>query len=543
MKTKTLSLVGLSILMLIFLLGITNAVMPYSPDSYSTSVEQGNTVNFNVQVTNNQTENMTGLYFLASGFENGVYSIPSDSFEVTYTPLEVESGENATITVKISIPEELPTGDYDGEIYLVGNFSEPKDIGPVDVDLTVTASSSEDFCTYETSGIANPGELKLKIKDLNNKGEGEEDKWYPVDEIEVELEIENDGDEDIDDITIEYGLYDAGKAEWVIEVDDVEDLDLKDGDEETITFTIDLYEDLDIDLDELDDGDYTLYVRAIGETEDSELDTCVSDSETIEVIIENNLVVLDNIQITGDSLCGNIIQLTAEVINIGDDDQEDVSVLIENSELGILEDIAVGDIDAFEDKKISFEFTIPEDSEEKKYSIRLEVYDEDNEIYENEDDDESIYSVSLDVSGNCNSIPDAVVYASLESGGKAGEEMQIKATVTNTGDKDTFTINIADYSSWAELIEITPSSVNLDNDESKDVLITLKVNKDVEGEKFFNILLEGDSQDSLSQPVSVTIEDSGFRFFDMDNLYLYGIVALNLIIIIAIIVIVIRAQR
>jgi len=543
MKTKTLSLVGLSILMLIFLLGITNASLSFDNVTGDTqTISQGNTATITFNLTESGYDNLTSVSGVTPIALSGP-SIFNPSLNFVGLVATINKGDTVgPVTVTFDVPSSQKVGTYTGNITIEGEYASSVDYD-LPISITVEQDQEEDFCTYETSGIANPGELKLKIKDLNNKGEGEEDKWYPVDEIEVELEIENDGDEDIDDITIEYGLYDAGKAEWVIEVDDVEDLDLKDGDEETITFTIDLYEDLDIDLDELDDGDYTLYVRAIGETEDSELDTCVSDSETIEVIIENNLVVLDNIQITGDSLCGNIIQLTAEVINIGDDDQEDVSVLIENSELGILEDIAVGDIDAFEDKKISFEFTIPEDSEEKKYSIRLEVYDEDNEIYENEDDDESIYSVSLDVSGNCNSIPDAVVYASLESGGKAGEEMQIKATVTNTGDKDTFTINIADYSSWAELIEITPSSVNLDNDESKDVLITLKVNKDVEGEKFFNILLEGDSQDSLSQPVSVTIEDSGFRFFDMDNLYLYGIVALNLIIIIAIIVIVIRAQR
>ena len=397
------------------------------------------------------------------------------------------------------------------------------------------------FCEF-----ANPGDLDIEIDDIKNLGVGEDDKWYPLSQIEVTVIVENKGNEDISDVTLEWGLYSEDDNKWVIELVDEDSFDINEDDEETVTFTIDLSDDLDVDLDELTDGSYTLYARATGEMDtDDKNDTCISSSESTDIIIEKDYVVLDNMKIVGTPSCGATIQVTADVSNIGEDDQSDVYVVISNTDFKINEKVAIGDIDAFDDKQLTFEFTLPSGIKEKTYYLYLSVYDDSDDVYENSDDDKANFEIPVIVSGNCVNAPEAVVYASLESGGKAGESLVIKATVTNTGSSSgTFTISAADYSTWAELVSVEPSSVTLNAKESKDVTITLNVDSEASANQSFNILLKSATGSSLSQPIAVTIEN-GFSFSGLfgGNAYIWGIALLNIILVVMIIVIAVRVAR
>ena len=77
--------------------------------------------------------------------------------------------------------------------------------------------------------------------------------------------------------------------------------------------------------------------------------------------------------------------------------------------------------------------------------------------------------------------------------------------------------------------------------------MTFDVKKDVSGEKTFNIEILSENELVLSQPVSVIIEKSGFSFtggvISGDNWYLWGIGAINFILIIVIIFVAIRVAR
>ena len=374
-----------------------------------------------------------------------------------------------------------------------------------------------------------------------------------LDEIEVEVEIENKGDYDVDDISLEWGLYNIASDEWAIEMDEEDEFNLKDGDEEklTITFKVD-DDDLDLDLDELDD-EYILYVRATGEVDnDTSPETCISDSENIQIIIESDFVILNDIQSPGLISCGANVEITADVWNIGDSDQEDVYILVYNKELGLLEEkIEIEDIDAFEDEKLVFDFQVPEDAEEGWYTLKFTIYDEDDDIYENDyDDDKAEFSVSFKVEGSCEAESQAIVTASLESGGKPGEELVVKTTVTNTGSKSVnYELNAVEYADWASLMSIEPSTFILSAGESKDILITFKVNADASGDKLFNIEVLSGNQAVKKQPVSVTIEESaGFGpitggIISGGNWYLWGIGALNVILIVVIILVALRVAR
>jgi len=543
MKTKTLSMFGLSFLVMILLVSVASADMVFNPTSFSTTITQG-TTSVNVDFDLNHTGvggNYTNLIWTGEATQ-GTWTLPS------LTALNVNESQTLSATLG-AIPTSF-SGTITGSI-TVNNSGTPYEVLPITITVTEdTTSEDTDFCGVNfgelDSNVSNPGDLDVKIDYIDNFGIGGDDEWYPNDELEVRVEIKNDGSEDVDNVVVEWGLWSTETDEWAIEIDEEDDFDVKDDDEETITFTIDLYDDLDVDLDELKDGEYVLYVRAYGEIDDgSDTETCDYDSEEITIFVEEDLVVLNDIKLTGTSFCGNMIQVTADILNIGEEDQEEISLTIYNSELGINEDIAIGDIDAFEDKKLDFEFMIPKDAEEKIYTIKLTLYDEDNDVYENGDEDESQYSLSLDVSGSCQVAPDAVVYASLESGGKAGEEIKIKASVTNKGDEsETFTISVADYSSWAELISISPEETTINAGASKDVILTFKVNKDAEENQNFNIVLSNEGGESTSQPIAVTIEQaSGLLSMIKNNGYLWAIAIINVILIVVIILVAVKVTR
>jgi len=475
-----------------------------------------------------------------------------DDKEVTFsTDPIILSSADGDIEITTTVPAEF---DFFGKQYST-TLTATDDMSTLDDsdDITKTLTlifEQTPFCKWD-NGIEedeNNDHIELQIKDISViNGFGEDEEWYPQDEIEVEIKVENqNSDDDIDDIVIEWGIFDKDSGEWVIDVDDEKDFNLKDGDEETkiITFKLD---DLDEDFDEL--GDLVFYARAIGD-DDSVGDVCSSDSENVRIITDDEFVILDNIEITGTASCGEEIQITADVWNLGDEDQEDIDVVIYNKELGINKKVAIGDIDSFDNEKLDITITLLDDADEKQYDLIFSVYDEDGEMYENDNDDKAEFFVPIIIEqGSC--APSASVYATLESEAIAGKELTIKAVVTNTGDKaSTYTFNIANYN-WATLESVEPTTIILNSGESKDVLIKFNVNSDVSGDKSFDIELLSDGKVALTQPVSVTIEEStGFDFGGItgniisgSNWYLWGIGALNVLLVVIIIIVAFRVSK
>jgi hypothetical protein len=341
-----------------------------------------------------------------------------------------------------------------------------------------------------------------------------------------------------------------------LELEDEKDFNLKDGDEEVVTVSFNIENDFDVDLEDLDDGDhYRFYVTATG-TLDNETasSTCVTDFENAEIIIESSFVILDNIQLPEVVQCGGDVQVPADVWNIGDRDEDEVSVQVYDvgRQLGILETIEVGDIDAFDTDDLFFNLDVPSDAEEGVYSLVFSVLDDDRDVYENDfDDDPAEFTLALRVEGNCDgttSTKQTLVSASLESGGEAGKELVVKATIVNTGSGSaSYTINAAGFTGWASSANVDPDAFTITSGNSRDVLITLNVKGDASGEESFNVEVLSGNELVMIQPVSVLIESQGGFFtggvIGSRNAYLGGFGLLNLVLIVAIVFVVIRLMR
>jgi uncharacterized membrane protein len=265
-------------------------------------------------------------------------------------------------------------------------------------------------------------------------------------------------------------------------------------------------------------------------------------------MLEKNFVVLYNLKAPEVSQCGSEAHISGDVWNIGSKDQEDIYLKIYNRELGIDEEIQIGDLDSFESTDFDLILQLPEDIVEKAYYLTITVYNEDNKVYKNKDDKESKSSLQLNVQGNC-AVAKASVTAVLESGGQAGKEMIVKATIKNTGKKtSSYSLNVGGYTGWASSATLDKSSLTLNAGQSEDVLLTFNVKRDALGNNLFTLDVLSGNELIVSQPVQVEITKKKFslfggNLFSGENKYVWGIGLLNLILIILIIVIAIRISR
>lgn len=548
MKGKLLSLLVLGILSLSLIAGFASAAISFSNQNPSTLSKTAGVHSFTIDATStiNETINFTAIPITDY---NGKKIIINSINPVTYP---FNASESKTLTINYTVESGFNFFGKPYEITLLAkNSSTGAEVGTTNIPFAQT-----EF--YEG---ANDGDLSVSDISFNTlSGFGDdEDYWYPFDEVEVTFNVDNQGEWNVKNIEIQACLWDNTDGKCVFDEDDMkidnDDFDLKSGKDQDVKMNF------QVDIEKLTEGnnDYTLYIKAVGEIDDNDAPSDIdgdttgdSDSNGIEVVTDDNFIILSNIEISESTSCGSEIQITADAWNVGDDgDEEGVYVIIYNKELGINKKVNLADIDSFDNAELNAVIQIPENAEEKTYPLTLSVHDEDGNMYENSNDDKSKYEFLLDVGGSCSATPKILVSATLESEAIAGKELIVKAIIKNTGSKNsTFNLGLSDYTEWASLVSIDKEILTLDAGDSEEVLITLNINKDISGDKNFNIVLtEGDKV--LTQPVAVSIEKPSLfpnitgliSGFSGDNWYLWGIGALNVLLVLVIIIVAMKVAK
>ncbi len=513
MKNKQFALFSLSVLILLVLAGFASA-------------------------TATVTATITGTTGSSFDIENSV-KVADKLGNIATIALTPTSGSvPATITATIT--------DIESDFGL-GTFTKTF---PAGTDATLTVKVENNACKYKLGN-----NLDIDVEDIQVvRGFGDETEWYPLDEVEVRVNIANNGDENIKSIGVNWELYDQTTQTKIISGEE-DSFSLNDGDEKelVINFKLDKISKLKTD------GDYIFHVWATGDDKsiDSGDDTVCSSTtnedsgeDQIRLMIDDNFVTISSVSISDVTAvaCGNQIQITGEAWNIGQEDEQDVYFKVYNTELGINQKVELGDIDSLDNKDFSFTLNIPASAEEKTYDLGFVVFNEDDDIFENDNDDESRVFIPLEVTG-CSTEASALITADLDSEAVAGKELVIKATITNTDSKaNTFTLGLDGYTEWASLENIDPTSITVNAGESKEVSIKLKVNGDVSGEQKFNIVVK-DGEKVLSQPVSIPItKPSLFNFGQMfsatgGNSYLYGIIGLNVLLVLIIVFVAVKISK
>ena len=543
MKNKIFSLFGFAILALLVLTSFASAAVTLSATTPTTLSQSSGS--FTIGVTSSVIDTVS---FSAT-------TITNDGQTIVFTPAVTSHLFAAAETYTLTINYVVQTGfDFAMKAYTT-IFTADGAVASNDATSTLTFAQT-DFCAWDGNALTSTTtDLEVSIEEIKViNGFGEETEWYPEDEVQVEVLVENNNnDYDVENIVIEWGLFNKETGKWTIEVSDENDFNLKDGEEKTLTFTFKL-DDMDEDFEDLTDADLVFYARATGEVDADagEYKVCTSASEDVSLTIESEFVVLSNIILPETNPCGSQVQITAEAWNIGDEDQEDVYAIVYNKELGINQKVVLGDVDAFDNGKLDILVTIPQNAEEKTYTLDLTVYNEDSEVFQNDNDDYSKSNVLLKVEGGCSPFPLASVSANLQSEAKAGQEIIVKATIANTGSvRKTFGIEVTGFEEWATLVSLDKTTLDLNSKATGDVLVTLKVNNDAEGENTFNIAVK-DGAKVLPQPVTVVLEQKPSLISQItgmvtsngeNNWYLWGIGALNLALVLVIIFVAIKVIK
>jgi hypothetical protein len=543
-----------SVIFLIFLTGLVAANVEFVEVNGATqTIKEGKTatITFKLSETGNGDVNLT---INAPTLTNNSNQL---SGSISSTSISLLNGtKSGLITLTYSVPIGQAPGVYTGIITLSNTSSYTGNISNQTVTLTVTENHPSEILRCKTLG--NPGDLRIRKIDFSNNGLqystfGEDEKWFPFENIEANIRIKNNGNENIDDIELSWGLWDLRNSQWVIEPDEIDNFKLKDGDEKTFTVKFKIDDRMDVDLEDLREGkNYRFYVFAEGVVDNSSSPkTCAFDSRDVSIVIESDFVVLDNFQIPEKVQCGQTVSVSVNVLNVGDRDQDDVSVRVFNREnvLNLNRVLEVGDIDAFDKIPLSFTFNIPESIEEKFYALVFEVYDEDNNIYESDfDDDPSSFVVPIKVEGNCGVEKRVLISASFESEAVAGKDLVIKVSFLNTGKSlETLKINVTGFEEFANSLSVDRDSLVLGAGQSQDVLLTFKVKNTASGTYTFFIRGVNSLGQEITQPISVTIggRKAGITgaLLGESGWFTWAIGILNVILIIIIIIVAVRLTR
>lgn len=559
MGKKTFAIFGIFAVLLLSL-GLTSAYYTSDNDvtlttyvNALTDVSEGQTYDLEATIENlNDTD-----YYVVFGGYNQVW----DDDEINVT-----NGTTRNFTGILTIPASAGSRSIIANFYSTTNNSEL--LFQLSKSITLTYAEEEEeeeeeevdtetFCELDNFGTER-GHLEIEV-DVRNNGAGDDEEWQYLDEIVIEVTVENTDNDNINDVMVELMILDdrgntISRKKMGLDQDD-EDLGrIKDDDEETATFTID---ELPIDLDE---GDYFLYIRAY--EEDNEANECVSkaddftnDAETyFEFSIESSddaTVIVKRKLPNVKASCGDEnVEVRFMVYNTGSDDEDEVLVTLENSKLGIYETFLMDGLRDGKGKEATFYIDIPAEIENMN-SQKLKIYtyydydDDEDELDENaygessEDEGDDFY-VGLEILSCAVTAP--TVTASLGSTMEIGQNLVVRATITNNGNDNEFIIAPMNFDSWADLVSTVPGKVTIASGASQEVVITLSPKES--GTQTFVITTVVDGE-TFNQPVSVKITKGPgiFSALGLSNTMGYLITGIVALLVIIFLVLIIKVAR
>jgi hypothetical protein len=326
-----------------------------------------------------------------------------------------------------------------------------------------------------------------------------------------------------------------------------EDVSIDDGKKEQVTFTI------NVPAEVIEgSGRYVLYVKAY---EDGAEETeCSEKLQQIQIERDSRSVIVLDIAAPNASICGADEDIKFKVANIGRNSEKKILVEMVNNELGIKQSREISDLAQDDNPKdVTFTIHIPENATEKTYSLSFNLYykyDTNNKEYNINEN--GVASQNIKVEGNCIKVSNtnALITATLESGGNAGQEMTIRANIKNTGQVETnYIMLVTGIDSFATLTSIDPQSLTLKPNEAQDVTIKLMAKPDASGDYSFTItsLFNGKTK---PQSVAVTIAGKssvigGSAILNSlkSNWLIWVIVVVNIVLIVLIIAVAVRISR
>lgn len=525
------------------------SVSAFTLSSPSRDLTQGTNQTTIVLTNTNVTQNVTvSVANIVDGTNIVTLSVSPSSF-TNFT-----NGATQTLTVTgTSFSSGFKFGRYTSILTATGTNS-----SGATVSSNSTVAFFKTFCKVGQIGT------NLTISDIDINSDGDEDlEWMPLDKVTVEVEIDNNGDNDIRNVQVELALLDSsgknviGQLEFTDSDDEKKDIGTVDEDDsEKVTFEFVVPADFD-------EGNYKFAAKAYSKTLGEEkmcADTSSALSDTsfqkVEVVRESDegkFIAFDKIKFSPtEATCSDSVTLSFDVVNVGDQDQDQVKVLIKSSSLKVDTAIEIRDnLNQGDSKTLSYTFDVPQGLADKLYTIELSSqydYRKSTDAYRESSD--SAKQVLYKVFG-CTPVVNAqnkvTINAALTSDSQAGLPLTVKATITNNqGTSGIFSVSVKGYESWSTLDSVSDRIVQLSNGQSKDITLSFNVNEKVSGQKSFILETKSDTGETQQKEIVVNVEPKaglslGNAFEGNGLIWIIGII--NVILIVLIIVVAVKLSN
>ena len=282
---------------------------------------------------------------------------------------DVSPGESVDVRLNARVPEDLDS--FFGDLDDLDN-QEKVNIG------TLTAQA-QNVATV-TSNMFMQAENMLEIDELTITIDGDDDEYDDGDtveeispgvEIEIELRARNDysSSDELDMEDVEFAIFaDDGDLE-VEEDEEIDDISPRDEETATLSFTLD---------DDIDEDTYDVVITLQGEDENGarhgEQYELEFEVEREDELIEIKRATLDRSEVTLCDFDSRRVNLDVEIENEGQDDSDEVALVVRNDELDIDERRLNLDLDEGDDYENTYSFTIPENTRTGTYFINVLTY-------------------------------------------------------------------------------------------------------------------------------------------------------------------------
>ena len=318
----------------------------------------------------------------------------------TITKEAKDDGESEDISLAISETQNLENIQPNASVEIAYTYtisdSQPIVFGE-DMGYLVKVSNN-----VSTETLVFTSEIKSHLFDLDNFDLNPESDLNPGDSFDIEFDIENLQNFDVDDVEVRVTIINMELDGDDLEITSEFNLDDEETrDNEEFNFRV----PYNIDETPNTDDRYSVEVYIKGYPDDDDTyheETKVKFlfNEKIEVVKEeDDEVTITSLDITPlDPQCGSQMTITTTVVNTGDSDQREMYLKLTVNELDIIETSHPFELDSDNDddreREEMFIFTIPGNSTDGDYVVKIWAYDRNDNLL-------GYDSKTMSVAGNC----------------------------------------------------------------------------------------------------------------------------------------------
>src|SRR3989344_1940494 len=274
--------------------------------------QTGITGTFTLQNTGNQVLNALTFDTTATGFDLS----DSDNNAITLSfsnPGSLNPGQSATVTVTASFASGLDLDTYGGTVNVrLGGIT-----GVILDSFKLDLKVHPEICTDGIVNDGNPASSSTADLDINVREPDSGDEFKAGDTIKIDVRVDNNGDADLD-VAVHAILYDLDQDDEIADFETSAE-EIKDGNEETFEFDLDVPSSSDLD----EDNRYVLFVKAFEDGDEDQ--NCNFDSINLDFEREREEVVFNTIDMTPNiAKPGDIVNLRLDIQNEGTRDQDNI---------------------------------------------------------------------------------------------------------------------------------------------------------------------------------------------------------------------------